>query len=113
VVGLFAPGYSVAPSYVNAPILENRLPFRRYFRKVREGRRTRQIHLVERSNVEWWKRHLLFRDHLRAHPETTRGHGRLKDHLAERFRADRDAYTDAKTHSILEVIRRAREDRHS
>ncbi len=99
---------------MNAPILENRLPFRRYFRKVREGRRrTRQIHLVERSNVEWWERHLSFRDHLRAHPETAREYGRLKHHLAERFRADRDAYTDAKTDFISEVVRRATEYKHS
>jgi hypothetical protein len=35
---------------------------------MREGRRTHQIHLVERFNIEWWDRHLLFRDYLRADP---------------------------------------------
>ena len=50
--------------YEYVPEFERVLPFRRYFRKMREGRRTHQIHLVERSNTEWWDRHLLFRDYL-------------------------------------------------
>jgi GrpB-like predicted nucleotidyltransferase (UPF0157 family) len=103
----------VGIGYEYVPEFERVMPLRRYFRKVREGRRTHQIHLVERSNVEWWERHLSFRDHLRAHPETAREYGRLKHHLAERFRADRDAYTDAKTDFISEVVRRATEDKHS
>ncbi len=99
--------------YEYVPEFERVLPFRRYFRKVRDGRRTHQIHLVERSNGRWWERHLLFRDYLRTHPETAREYGRLKDHLAERFRSDREAYTDAKTDFISEVVRRATEDKHS
>lgn len=38
-----------------------------------------------------------------------REYGRLKDHLAGRFRADRDAYTDAETDFISEAVRRAME----
>ena len=100
----------VGIGYEYVPEFERVMPFRRYFRKVREGRLTHHIHLVERSNVEWWERHVLFRDYLRAHPETAQEYGRLKRNLAERFRRDREAYTDAKTDFVAGVIRRARED---
>lgn len=40
---------------------------------------------------------ILFRDYLNAHPETAKEYERLKMKLAERFRHDRDAYTDAKS----------------
>ncbi len=59
---------------------------------------------------EFWERHLVFRDYLRAHPETAREYARIKQHLAGRFRTDRAAYTEAKTAFISEVIRRATED---
>ena len=46
---------SISHEYV--PEFERVLSFRRYFRKMREGRRTHQIHLVERPNAEWWDHH--------------------------------------------------------
>ena len=96
-------GYEHVPAFVQV------LPFRRYFRKMREGRRTHQVHLVERSNTEWWDRHLLFRDYLRVHPEVAEEYARLKYELSNRFGEDREAYTDAKTEFISEVVRRAQE----
>ena len=42
-------------------------------------------------------RHLALRDLLRADPEAAAAHADLKRVLATRFRADRAAYTDAKT----------------
>jgi GrpB-like predicted nucleotidyltransferase (UPF0157 family) len=92
---------------------ERVMPFRRYFRKMREGRRTHQIHLVERSNTEWWDRHLLFRDYLGADPEIAGEYAHLKYELSDRFGEDRGAYTDAKTHFISEVVRRAQENERS
>ncbi len=99
-----------AIGYEYVPEFEQQIPFRRYFRKLRGGRRTHQIHLVERSNAEWWVRHVLFRDYLRAHPEVAEGYARLKYEVSDRFREDRAAYTDAKTGFISEIVRRAEGD---
>jgi GrpB-like predicted nucleotidyltransferase (UPF0157 family) len=49
-------------------------------------------------------RHLAFRDFLRAHPDTARTYATLKRSLASRFRNDRDAYTEAKTTFIEQVL---------
>jgi hypothetical protein len=68
------------------------------------------IFLTERSNAEWWDRHLLFRDYLRGNPEIAREYAHLKHELSHRFGEDREAYTDAKTEFILEVVRRAQEN---
>lgn len=103
----------VGIGYEYVPEFERVLPFRRYFRKMREGRRTHQIHLVERSNAEWWDRHLLFRNFLRAYPEVAEEYARLKHGLSGHFGEDREAYTDAKTDFISEVVRRAQENERS
>lgn len=103
----------VGIGYEYVPEFEQVLPFRRYFRKMREGRRTHQIHLVERSNAEWWDRHLLFRDYLQADPEIAGEYARLKYELSERCSEDREAYTDAKTEFISEIVHRAQENERS
>ena len=57
------------------------------------------------------RRHLHFRDYLRAHAEETKRYSALKKSLAVRFRDDREAYTQAKTDYIEDILRRAaRED---
>ena len=48
--------------YEYVPEFEDELPDRRYFRRWANGRRSHQIHLVERSNTDWWDRHVRFRD---------------------------------------------------
>ena len=62
---------------------------------------------------EFWEQHLLFRDCLRAHPETAHEYARLKHDLAGRFRHDREAYTRAKTSFVEGVLGRARVGRRS
>lgn len=50
------------------------------------------------------RRHLLFRDWLRAHPGRAAEYGALKQHLAQVHREDRDAYTLAKTEFVEAVL---------
>ncbi len=99
-----------AIGYEYVPEFERQMPSRRYFRKLRWGRRTHQIHLVERSDAAFWDRHVLFRDYLRRHPGVAEEYARLKHELSGRFHDDRTAYTDAKTAFIREVVRRAGQD---
>ena len=84
------------------------LPGRLFFRKGNP--RTHHLHVTEIGS-EFWERHLVFRDYLRAHPETARDYVQLKHDLADRFRRDRAAYTEAKTGFISEVVRRTTKDK--
>ena len=54
-----------------------------------------------------FRRHVAFRDYLRAHPKAAKIYGNLKIVLAERFREDRKAYNNAKTEFVREVTGRA------
>lgn len=68
--------------YVYVKQFEDKMPFRRFFQKNNsEGVRTHQIHLVEINN-DFWKRHLLFRNFLRAHPNDAKRYEKLKLELA-------------------------------
>ena len=51
------------------------------------------------------KNQLGLRDHLRAHRETAKEYGKLKEELARRFPDDIDAYIAGKTDFILGVLR--------
>ena len=53
------------------------------------------------------RRHLLFRDFLRAHPDAALAYADLKRDLARRFRDDRAAYGQAKSAFVEDVLRRA------
>ena len=53
---------------------------------------------------------LLFRDYLTAHPQTAREFESLKVSLAEKFRYDRDGYTEAKGGFIRSVTERAKRE---
>jgi len=85
---------------------KNETPDRRFFRRGLRGAGTHHLHVVEHGSCEW-RRHLLFRDHLRAHPERAADYERLKRELAAAHGPDRGAYTDAKTPFIESVIERA------
>ena len=82
------------------------VPGRLFFCRFREGRRTHHLHLTARGG-EFWNEHLLFRDHLRAYPQTAREYARLKHELAASFGDYREAYTAAKTGFVKEVVLRA------
>lgn len=65
-------------------------------------RRTHHVHVTE-PDGELWQR-LLFRDYLRANPAAARRYERLKHELAQRFRSDREAYTEAKSAFVEEIM---------
>jgi GrpB-like predicted nucleotidyltransferase (UPF0157 family) len=92
---------------------ENPNPDRALFVKfVDAGRtsRTHNLHLVEISG-DLWNDRLIFRDYLRAHPETAKEYAWLKHDLASRFRDDREAYTEAKTGFVSTMVERAKASR--
>jgi GrpB-like predicted nucleotidyltransferase (UPF0157 family) len=64
------------------------------------------LHLV-RSGSEFWERHILFRDYLRANPESAREYNILKRSLALEYGSDRLGYTEAKTSFIESIVSRA------
>ncbi len=102
-----ALGYQYIPEY------ESDLPERRYFRRPAgeafRGRGTHHIHMVETTSA-FWRRHILFRDYLRAHPQAAAEYAALKRRLAAQFGADREAYTEAKTEFITSIEERARRE---
>ena len=68
------------------------------------------LHLVKFMS-EHWKKHLLFRDFLRTHPELAQQYYELKKKLAAKHGSDRNAYTEAKTPFIESLVAQARQQR--
>jgi GrpB-like predicted nucleotidyltransferase (UPF0157 family) len=53
-----------------------------------------------------FQRHIAFRNHLRTHADDARAYGDLKRKLASQFRDDREAYNQAKTDFVTEILSR-------
>ncbi len=66
------------------------------------------LHLMK-FNSETWKKHILFRDFLRSHPEHAVKYARLKRKLAAQHSADREGYTNAKAEFIVNVLDQAKD----
>ena len=96
---LEARGYEYVSRY------EDEMPFRRYLHRKVNGEHTHHLHMVE-PNTRFYKVQLAFRDYLREHPETRDAYAALKIELAEKYRNDRMAYTDAKSAFIEEILSR-------
>ncbi len=64
------------------------------------------LHLVK-AGSEHWVKHILFRDYLRAHPETAREYCRMKRALAESYQTQQEKYTESKTGFIERVLAEA------
>ena len=92
---LEAAGYEYVPKY------ETQLPERRYFRKPRLGPRAYHLHCVVKDG-EFWIRHIVFRDYLRAHPEAAAAYYELKRKLA--VRGSKKHYTDAKSTFVRKIL---------
>jgi GrpB-like predicted nucleotidyltransferase (UPF0157 family) len=67
-------------------------------------RRTHHVHVTE-PDGEMWRRRLVFRDYLRAHPDVARRYEVLKRELADRYGLDREGYSDAKTDFVEAIYR--------
>ncbi len=93
-------GYQYFPEY------EPELPERRYFVRppgpANRHKRLFHIHAVETTSA-FWRRHLAFRDHLRAHPDVAGEYAALKRRLAAEYGPDREGYTEAKTEFITRI----------
>jgi GrpB-like predicted nucleotidyltransferase (UPF0157 family) len=100
VTALQQMGYEYVQKY------ESVMPERRYLKRLENGRRSHQIHMVEFGGA-FWIRHVAFRDYLRTHPEEAREYGRLKQELAAKFTQDRDGYMDGKDAFVKALESRA------
>jgi GrpB-like predicted nucleotidyltransferase (UPF0157 family) len=95
-----AIGYQYIAEY------EDQLPERRYFIKPPGRRHTAErlfhVHAVETTS-RFWRRHIAFRDYLRANPAACDDYTALKRRLAAEHGSDREAYTEAKTEFITGI----------
>ena len=64
-----------------------------------------EVHVIEESSDDSWMM-LAFRDYLRTHPDEARRYEQLKHTLADRY-SDGDAYADAKSEYVWEIVCRA------
>lgn len=95
----------VADGYRYVPEFEKSIPERRYFTKERGYPGHFHVHAVVLDSP-FWKRHLAFRDALRADPALAAQYWKLKQQLAGKYRNDRAAYTDAKSAFIRAAVER-------
>ena len=89
-------------------------PDHRYFRPPPPLPRLYQVHVCTIGS-DWERRHLLFRDYLRTHPEVAAEYAQLKRAIAERYNAALSehseinaGYTDYKTDFIEATKTKAR-----
>ena len=92
--------------FIWRPTIGERAPFYAWFiKRNSDGERTHHIHMVEPDNAS--EDRILFRDHLRAHPEEVERYESLKHDLVLAHAKDRAAYTQGKTAFIAEMVRQA------
>jgi GrpB-like predicted nucleotidyltransferase (UPF0157 family) len=77
-----------------------------WFCKPSPSHRTHHLHLVPFESRLWLER-LAFRDYLRTHSEIASEYAELKHRLAEQYRFDREAYTEAKSPFIERIVKLA------
>jgi GrpB-like predicted nucleotidyltransferase (UPF0157 family) len=77
-----------------------------YFAKPSEPPETFHIHVAEAGTFNE-RRHLAFRDWLRANPDDAAAYVQLKRTLAQREWDDTNDYADAKTDFVVAIVNRA------
>jgi len=66
-----------------------------------------KLHLTPLGSTRWTE-HLLFRDHLRGHPDDRDAYGRLKEERARAYGADGQQYVASKTAFVKAIVEQAR-----
>ena len=106
-------GYEYVPEFERPNAIDEGMPFRRYFRKDVYGERAFHVHMGA-TDHEFLRRHLLFRDWLRRHPEDAADYAVLKRRIAAEFNAALTptsniniGYTDRKTEFVEGILARA------
>ena len=87
-------------------VLRSRDELHRYFRPPAGQRREVHVHVCPAAS-QWERDHLLFRDHLRAHPSACLRYAEAKRANARRWTDDGWAYTEAKTGVIFDILEQA------
>jgi GrpB-like predicted nucleotidyltransferase (UPF0157 family) len=80
------------------------LPGRVYYAKGPQDFRTHHLSFSVPGS-DFWRDHVAFRDHLRAHPQAAEAYRKIKHDLAQQFRHDRAAYTEGKAVFITRILR--------
>ncbi len=94
-------GYTTSPPF-NATLAD-----RRWFMRSAAGTRTHHLHVVVWGGRPWTE-FLRFRDALHADAGLAARYVELKRVLADRFRSDREAYTNAKADFVASALSQAR-----
>lgn len=81
------------------------MPGRRYYRKGGDAR-THHIHLYADGSPEI-RRHVVFRDYLRQHPQEATAYSDIKEQLAKQHPVDISAYIAGKDAFVKEMEHRA------
>ncbi len=68
--------------------------------------RTHHVHVFETTSYEWHVRQL-FRDYLNSHTQALRDYQHLKEQLADKYKTDREGYTQAKEGFIKDIVQKA------
>lgn len=89
--------------YVYFPYKEK---YEHWFCKPSPEYRTHHLHLMP-ANLPEFSAKLAFRDYLLKHPKEVQKYESLKKELAKKFKNDREAYTEAKTDFVKEIVAKA------
>lgn len=87
-------------------VLRAREPGHRFFRPPAGRPRVVHVHVCGVGSG-WEREHLLFRDHLRAHPDAAAAYAGLERDLARAVGHDRLAYTEGKTGFVRRAVEAA------
>ena len=113
IVDIAAPVHSLAEARQAVPVLEHdswlfwaddpNRAYRLWFLRPTPAARTHHLQIMQHDHPELHNL-LLFLDALRADPLLRDAYGALKERLAAVHRLDRNAYTDAKSGFVREVL---------